>query len=301
MSAFRRTRAFSNTVLMMDKNSLLTTLGIAAIILARASANQARPSPTFEFEVASIKPNRSVAGERGAGFQTNGRFLARNMPLRSLIAIAYGEPRPLPDFQIAGGPGWIGSDRFDVEAKARGNFPETQTEPGFSTSGELMLQALLAERFKLAVHKETRQLPIYALTTARRDGRPDPRLTSSTGADCAKPPEGPPCGVLQFVGGTAANLRHARGRFMTMDQLAKGLEASVDRVVLNRTGLGGSFSFDFEFTPLPRGASPDSTGTNDPAVSIFTALQEQLGLKLESTRGPVDVIVIDHADRPTPD
>jgi uncharacterized protein (TIGR03435 family) len=236
------------------------------------------------------------------------------MPLRSLIAIAYGEPRPLPNFQIAGGPDWIDSDRFDVEAKTQGNFPETQAEAGFSTSGESMLQALLAERFNLAVHKETRPLPVYALVAARSDRKPGPQLRSSSGADCSKAPTGGPptapdpnalprCGLFQFVGGTAANVRHARGRFMTLDQLAKSLETSVGRIVLNQTALDGHFSFDLEFTPgSPAGASPDpALAANDSGTPIFTALQEQLGLKLESTRSPIDVIVVDRADHPTPD
>src|SRR5258708_27198690 len=103
------------------------------------------------------------------------------MPLRSPIAIAYGEPRPLPNFQISGGSDWIDPDRFDVEARSDGNFPETQAEAGFSTSGELMLQALLVERFKLRVHHETQQLPVYGLITARSDGRLGPQLRTSSG------------------------------------------------------------------------------------------------------------------------
>jgi uncharacterized protein (TIGR03435 family) len=317
-------RSDTGRKLTTGKELLLATLGVATIastvalgvrnaptLRAQSRANDATPAQTFE--VASIKPNNSLAGTRGAGFQPGGRFLARNAPLRSLIAIAYGEPRPLPDFQISGGPDWIDSDRFDVEAKAQGNFPKTQTEAGFSTTGELMLQALLMERFKLKVHKETRQLPMYGLIAARSDGRLGPQLRASSGADCAKAPTGglpaapdpnalPRCGVLQFVAGTAGNLRHARIRFVTMDQLAKNLETSLGlgRVVLNRTGLAGNFSLDLEFTAVPQTASAD-TAASDSGTSIFTALQEQLGLKLESTRGPVDVIVIDSAEHPTPD
>lgn len=177
------------------KKLLLATVGVATIaapitvgvlhappLRAQSRANDASPPQTFE--VASIKPNKSLEGTRGAGFQPGGRFLARNMPLRSLIAIAYGDPRPLPNFQISGGPDWIDSDRFDIEAKAQGNFPETQTEAGFSTSGELMLQALLVERFKLTEHKETRQLQMYGLMTARSDGKLGPQLRASSGADC---------------------------------------------------------------------------------------------------------------------
>src|SRR4029079_8490682 len=171
-------------------------------------------------------------------------------------------------------------------------------------SGELMLQSLLVERFKLAVHKETRQLPVYALVLARADGKLGLQLKSSSGDDCARAPSPnvpasnglPRCGAFQFVPGAAANVRHARVRVITMAELAKNLANPVDRIVVNRTGLTGSFSVDFEFTPTLQAASPDAA-VNDSGTSIFTAMQEQLGLKLESTRGPVDVVVVDHAER----
>lgn len=290
--------------------SFVTILFDTPSLIAQSQATGAARSPAFE--VASIKSNKSVSTERGSGFQTNGRFFARNMPLRALIAIAYGEPAPLPGFQIVAGPDWIDSDRFDIEAKAEGSFPETGAEAGFSTSGELMLQALLIERFKLIVHRETRQLPTYELVMAKSDRRLGSQLRPSSGADCAQAPPagGPPaapdpnalprCGVFQYVGGTAGTLLRARGRFMTMDQLAKNLENTLRRPIANRTELSGGFSFDFEFIPIALSAAPD-VGASDAATSIFSALQEQLGLELESSRAPVNVIVVDRAERPTPD
>ena len=307
------------------KTLLLAAVGIVSVAapiivgVLNSRAIQAQTLATsasgLAFEVASIKPNKSASRDRGSGFQPGGRFLARNMTLRGLIAIAYGEPRPLPNFQIVGGPSWVGSDGFDIEAKAAVDFLETQAEAGFAKNGESMLRTLLAERFKLIVHKETRDLPVYALVMASRDGKLGSQVRSSSGADCvsAPPPvngrvpppdpNGPPRCGFSLVGGSVGNSRHARVRFLTMDQLAKNLENSVARIVLNRTGLAGSYSFDLEFTPgLPSAALPDTAGASaDSGPSIFTALQEQLGLRLESTRGPVEVLVIDSVQRPTSD
>jgi bla regulator protein blaR1 len=284
----------------------LAPVAIALLTTPSLRAQAAADAQPITFEVASVKPDNSLGATRGAGFQPGGRFLARNMPLRALIAIAWGEPRPLANFQIVGGPDWIDADRFDVEAKREGTFPETQVEAGFSTIGELMLRALLVERFQLKVHRETQQLPIFALTTARADRRPGPQLRASSGEDCTNNAPAiadstalPRCGLFQFVAGTPANLRHARGRFMTIDQLAKNLESLAGRAVLNRSALTGTFSFDLEFTPGSPGAT--STDPTTDGTTLFTALQEQLGLKMESTRGAVDVIVIDRAEHPSPD
>jgi uncharacterized protein (TIGR03435 family) len=286
---------------------------VIAIVILEISSAATQVSPTPTFEAASIKPNKSVPDVRRAGFQPGGRFLAQNMPLRSLIAIAYGDPRPLALYQIVGGPGWTTTEGFDVEAKAQGNFPETEGEPGFSTIGELMLRALLVERFKLAVHTETRQLPVYDLKTARSDGRLGLQLTRSSGADCASSPSPagspsdpnalPRCGSFVVMPGTAGML-HARGRFLTIDQLVKNLQTFVGRPVLDRTALSGAYSCDFDFkpgspAPVPTGVgSIDARPSDDSSTYIYTALQEQLGLKLDAATGPVNVIVIDSAERP---
>jgi uncharacterized protein (TIGR03435 family) len=287
---------------------------MAIVSLALSAGASQSPTPTFE--AATIRANKSVPNERGAGFQPGGRFLARNMPLRNLIAIAYGDPRPLALFQILGGPAWAATDGFDIEAKAQVNFPETQTEAGFSTVGELMLRALLVDRFQLAVHLDTQQLPVYELTPARSDRRLGPQLRASTGADCVStpPPAGTPpdpnalprCGSFMVQPGTAGMV-HARGRGLTMAQLAKNLQTSVGRTVLDRTVLSGVYSCDFDFKPGNPAPAPIGVGANDTrppddaATYIFTALQEQLGLKLDAATGPVDVIVIDGAQPPTAD
>ena len=184
----------------------------------------------------------------------------------------------------------------------------------------LMLQALLEDRFQLRLHRESRELPLYVLTFTTTDRRLGPRLTPTT-VDCAEilatlypatgpapprpsfvPGQAPPCGS---TGGPGQIL--AQG--MTMAQLASNLSSRVNRVVVDKTGMTGNFDLHLEWMPdqvqgpgtlgaLP-GAPPPSPDTQ--GASIYTALQEQLGLKLESTRGPVDVLVVDRVEPPTPD
>src|SRR5262245_40139561 len=258
---------------------------------------------TLAFEAASVKPNKSTERNRGAGFQPGGRFLARNMTLRSLVAIAYGTPQPLPTFRVLGGPGWSDSDGFDVEAKTVGEFPDTQGGPGFSNSGELMLRTLLAERFHLKAHTETRDLPIYALVQARSNGSLGPRLRRSD-IDCdaalaavvvARAAGAPPSPADRPV----CAFRGFTGSGVTLEQLSAVLTPLLQRVVLDRTGLVGRFDVDLVLNPdqMRRPDAPGRDASLD-GPSIFTTLQEQLGLKVESTRGPVEVAVIDAAEHP---
>ena len=261
------------------------------------------------FEVASIKPNRS--GEQRRGFNTPGnRYVATNVTLSELIAWAYGEPgllpEPRPDYQMSGGPSWKDADRFDVDAIA-GNDPRVQLKMQ-------MLQTLLADRFKLAVHHDTREGPIYSLVLANRDGRLGPQLRRSE-ADCntlvargrispTLPPPPPPssgqvplCGIQVGPGLRIGN--------QDIPTIARLLSRAVGRPVIDHTRLNGPFdlSLDFDTSGLPGFATPP--GVNPPNTaerpSLYTALQEQSGLKLEAGRGPIDILVIDHVERPTPD
>jgi uncharacterized protein (TIGR03435 family) len=275
-------------------------------------AQSAAPAPGSQaFEVASVKPNKSGDGRISIQMQPGGRFTATNLPLRELIRMAYG----VQNSQLVGGPDWIGSERFDIVAKAESDPPPSP--PGGPPGPMLMMvRNLLVERFKLAVHSETRDLPIYALVMARADGRLGPQLRASQ-VDCAalmsaargrggpppappKPGERPPCGTFIGIGRIAAG-------GVSMTQLATNLSQRVNRVVLDRTGLTGPYEFELEFTPdqLPQGPPPPGAPSLPPidpnGPSIFTALQEQLGLKLDAQRGPVEVLVIDGVAQPTPD
>jgi uncharacterized protein (TIGR03435 family) len=275
----------------------------------------AQTSPTLSFEAASIKPNvtNAIGGRLG---MPAGRVVATNEPLSRLIAVAYGTPgRPLsealPHYRIAGGPNWATSDRFDVEAKvAEGVVRGTEA----ARRMQLMLQTLLAQRFKLAVHHETRQLPVYALVLARRDRRLGPTLRRSQvdpsalradldNASAALPAFGTPrceasggrCSPGLIPGGFKASA-------VTMVELAPFFSRWLDRAVLDRTGLTGVFDAELQFSFDGLQIDPGPPGVERPAndnPSIFIAVEEQLGLKLQSTRGPVDVLVIDHAEKPT--
>ncbi len=236
-----------------------------------------------------------------------------------LIGAAYGTPQPLPDFQLDGGPKWMETDRFDVIAKAPGD-PKPGPH-GPPPEMFLMMRSMLEERFHLKVHFETKDMPIYALVLARSDGRAWSADSRPSTVDCAA--------LMARAARTAADRRRhrlpvnvrpaARAMFpgnlsagaMTMTQIVNGLARmpGLNRTVVDRTGLTGAYDLDLTFTPdqMPQGRGDPPPGAPPlPAIdpngpSLFTALQEQLGLKLEPTRAPVNVLVIDRAEQPTDD
>jgi uncharacterized protein (TIGR03435 family) len=286
----------------------LLTAGIVAIVgesmMPTLTAQWARSftqaTPAFEF--ASIKPNTSGSPLLGIAPQPGGRFMATNVTVGLLIRNAY----QLPRFRLSGGPDWIESDRFNVMATAGYDAQQGQLR--------LMVQTLLAERFKLRVHTQTREQPFYNLVMATGDGRLGPNLRRSevdcAGADWPNPLPAsvtPRCG---FIGADPdVEIWSGRSRFAlrgaSMEGFARFLQGPLRRYVFNRTGLDGYFNGEFDFTG-EIGPSPPPPGKPDPYdrtnfQTIFTVLPEQLGLKLESTTGPVDVLVIDSIERPTPD
>ena len=303
------------------------TLLIVGVINAQAFRAQspAADAAHVAFEVASIKPSNALTGLSSISFPPSGRFTATNISLRQLIRLAYGTPpQLLPDSQLIGGPNWIDSDRFDILAKAEDDAGAASA--GLSPRTMLMVRALAADRFKLAVHSEVRILPIYALVMARKDRKFGPQLRR-TEVDCSvprmargganapsrgsPPPPPPPPGVRPTCGSNGSPGRLAGGG-TAISELSIGLSRGVNRVVIDRTGLTGYFDYQLEWTPdqmptlgQPASASPNAPPPPPPAPidgpSIFTAVQEQLGLKLESTTGPVNVIVIDRVERPTED
>ena len=283
-----------------------------AAVTAQSQGTVPRPPA---FEVASVKPNKS--GELFVRMQMpgNDRFTATNVPLRELIRFAYD----VQDVRLLGGPDWIHSERFDIVAKAEQPFP-AWGPAGAPMPLLLMLRTLLADRFGLVVHQETRELPVFALVVARDDRKFGPEINPSK-LDCenqAKAPVSPgprggPPGPRS--GGDPATptcgMRIAPGQMVIggtpMSQFATVLSNFVQRVVLDRTNLAGTFDFRLSWTPerIPQGPPPPGAPPFPPGdpngPSLFAALQEQLGLKLESTRAPLEVLVIDKADRPTPD
>lgn len=302
-------------------------LGAAAIIAGpiAVGALSARPSAVrllqqratpalLEFEAASIKPNKSGQMRVSARWLPGGGYEGFNITLRSLVQQAYG----LPEYLVLGGPDWLQRDRYDVLLKA-----PADSEPSPPDAFQQRLRSLLAERMKMRVHRETRDVPIYALVVARRDGKLGPSITTST-IDCdSVSPEaafrsqgrgdaisitlrdaGPRLAPCTMMAGGGRMIGSAR----TMAEIARSLQGPTGRVVEDRTGLPGRFDFTLMFTrdpniaAAPFGGGLPSDGVRPPAdpdaLSIFTALQEQLGIKLESTRGVVAHLLIDSADRP---
>ncbi|HEY2647236.1 MAG TPA: M56 family metallopeptidase [Candidatus Acidoferrales bacterium] len=287
---------------------VLTSTRLPARIGADQSSVTLASRP--KFETASIK--LSEPGSQGTYLRRmpGGVYSATNAPLRALIASAYQNEFPPKGELIFGGPGWVDSALFNIEAKAGNNSGNAQTH--------LMVQSLLEDRFKLEIHHETRLLPIYALVLAT-PGRTGTQLTPhSPEAKCTVADGTPGKGLPQpaageampsYCGGFFMNPRpgdlRETGNGITMDMLGQFLRQSVDRTIVDRTELGGVFDFSFEFSPeqgpgAQSGATPNASNPSAPP-SIFNALPEELGLKLEPQTGPVDVIVIDHIEEPLSD
>jgi uncharacterized protein (TIGR03435 family) len=280
----------------LSASAVLVLNGLANIPQTRAQS-LAAPAARLEFEVASIKPNTSASGTMKFPFPSGGRFTATNLNLKTLISFAY----KVQGFEVSGGPGWIGSDRYDVTAKAAdSNIGAEQYR--------LMLQALLADRFKLAAHRETKEMPVYAVLAAKNGPNlPEskPGSCATFGPNSAPPPPGqsplPACGGF-FTGPSSLD-----GRKMTMAQFLDALSIVLGRRVVDKTGFAGTFDIHLEFSP--EGTALDRRGPGDVGLpvnagnpdtsrpSIFTAVQEQLGLKLESQKAPAEVLVIDRVER----
>jgi uncharacterized protein (TIGR03435 family) len=245
-----------------------------------AAAQETRAtSPTFEVSAVRVSRNGDIGS--GSSFKS-GRFTATNVSLKNVMEYsAFG----IPEARIVGGPSWLGSARFDIEAKL-----DAETARQLDKLGREQRQAeihaavqqLLADRFKLAFHWETREMPIYALVVAKSGSR----LHAA-----AKPEEGT---------GTSASGSELTAEGITMDGLARTLtqelSGELGRVVVNQTGIMGKYDLTLKWTPE---SVTNSGVSGDAPPSIFTAVQEQLGLKLESSRGPVQVLVIDRAEMPT--
>ena len=255
----------------MARNILLVLAAVGTPVLLRGQSPPSSDQKPFALEVASIKPNTTRTGIRGHSFPGD-RFEAKNVPLLDLILVAYGEPgQLLADVQVSGGPDWMYSERFDVSATVGSSRERSVAEK------QLMLRTLLAERFKLAVHPETKELPIYALVLARTNGAIGPQLHHAD-VDCepmraSEPGRRDRCILYALPSGKLM----IRGQ--TMSALANVFAMLLDRVVKDRTGLVGGFDADAQFNPegLPGMSQPrpdERPVSDDP--SLDTALQEQL-------------------------
>ena len=311
----------------------LIVVAYLAVMLGLAFHPAAQSLAGSTFEVASVKPSNPDAGGLRVPPPVAGRFTASNVALRDLVRIAYG----LFDFQIDGGPEWRTSSRFDIQAR-------TEAPLAGIDAMRPMLKSLLADRFKLKVHSEMREMPIYALVVAGDSNQRGAKVTVSA-TDCPKAADdlamgragpggvadrllagkGLPCAIMPvpppLLPAQAADSMTVRGNSASMADLARFLTPHTGRTVQDRTGLSSRYDWEMTFgvvggVPVglaPRPGSPlppitplkppdaQQPGTTTPLPSVMIALQEQLGLKLESTRGLVEILVIDSAALPEPD
>ncbi len=253
---------------------MLRTATVILFLFSSVPATGQSSSTPLSFEVAEVKVNKSGDLQISADLK-NGRVAVHNAPMKLLITAAYH----IPPNALEGGPGWLEIDRFDVVAKAAPTTSEADLR--------LMLRTLLADRFKLAIHQDQKSMPAYVLTV----GKGGPKMQQS---ETAKPGD-QRCTPGQ---GTPGN-QHVMCQHMTMDDLADTLPGLApgyvrDTPVVDQTGLKGSYEFKLDWTPAGRlNASPDGTA----GISLFDALEAQLGLKLENRKIPLPTVVIDHIDR----
>ena len=274
-------KEYSAAVLICGLVHLMRSTALAALFVFAITLSAQTPEKRT-FEVASIKANPDPTPVSGAVFMPGGRFEGDNVTVRMLIQLAFGGGRPLPNERLVGAPPWIGFDHFNIIATTGPGVPKdeaglTKLRPGY-------LRGLLEDRFQLKYHWESRQLPAYSLVLARRDGRLGPQLQHRTG-DCSADP---PCDV-RFSGPGSLTLGGP------MAYVAETLTRLAGRLVVDRTGLEGLFDVKLQWTP------ETLRDSNPTGALLADAVQDQLGLKLESSTGSVDVLVIDHVEHPTQD
>jgi len=256
----------------------------------------AAPSPVYEYEAVTIKPGKGPGpGSRIGLWTAPDGFSAWFITLQQMISVAYGVER----FQISGGPGWLPSERFDIEAKmdaATADALAKLNQDQRVLAQQQMLQALLASRFRLTVHRETNELTIYKMVIAKGG----PKLQQAE-------PDGAHPGTGSIRGSQLSG--EITGQAVPIAILARNLTQMLGHPVLDQTGLKGVYDFKLQFAPddrlqPPPGLAPNQRlpvpAADSSAPSLFDALHEQLGLKLESGKGPVKVIVIDRVERPSP-
>jgi uncharacterized protein (TIGR03435 family) len=302
------------------------TVAVALSSTVSAQVLDAGPLRTGpSFEVASVRPSNPNPPDAMSGMPrlmpVGGRLTVANFPLRLLIRVAYD----VQDFQVVGGPSDLLSRKFDITAKAEDGTGRTLKEMGF------LLQTLLADRFALRVRTEAREAPIYALVIARKDGVVGPAMKVST-SECggleeqtqkrleALAKDGPeamrqalaagpiPCSIMPASGGGTGRAGYGmRGNGQPMEMLVRLLAQALDRPVVDQTGLTGLYDWELHFDPeifnrmaIQAGLPSVPQGPVD-SPSLMTAIQDQLGLKLESRRGLLDHLVIEHIEAPSPD
>jgi uncharacterized protein (TIGR03435 family) len=299
-----------------QRKRLLRAIGFAAIaapimlvavsgIKCRAQSptqNTATSLPAFEYEVATIKPNKSGGGNISIRSPEDG-LTVTNFPLSRIFQLAFG----VPDYQISGAPEWINSENFDIDAKmdsATADALKKLSADDRRLARQHMLQALLMARFNLTFHRDSKELPVYWLTIAKNGPKLHEAKPGDTYANGIPVPAGRSgAGVMIMSGGVGTQTVTAQA--VTIGNLLRTLANAIGRPVLDKTALTGLYDFTLTYAPDPSqlqglyGGAPGAQPADPESPSIFTAVQEQLGLKLDSGKGPVEIIVIDHVERPS--
>ena len=281
----------------MNRASFVAMLFVALVTLAARAQDRIPAGPPSNgptFDVVSIKRVKEERNRRSVGEQPGGRFVISGMSIAPAIREAY----PADTSDLINAPDWALNEVYDLDARAAAPTEVSREQM------RLMLQAMLADRFKLAVHYETQERPVYAMVLARADGRLGPGLRRSeldceaiqaarrAGSKEALPTTvlgGPPCGMS--MRGTVGMEVLMGGR--PLSALASSFGSGLGRVVIDKTGLTGDYEVRLNYLPQPKPDAPPDAPPN-----LFTALQEQLGLKLEPDRAPLKVLVIDRIEQP---
>jgi uncharacterized protein (TIGR03435 family) len=295
------------TVMQFTRSSaVVTLLALALPIAVAVGAQDQEPILDASFEVASFKRNLDVNANVVWRPQPTGEFTMINIPFTTMLYGAY----QLQPYQLIGAPSWVRDERYDILAKLDPKIASRLQPDGHPPTWALALRRLLVGRARLTFHRETRQLPVYALVVARPDRKLGPnirpaqadcdalRLQSEVAAREGKPSPYPP-NTATYV---PCGLRSGSGRITSggfgFAEFLSALSVQTGRAVVDRTGLSGKWDLHVEYAPAP---VPPGAITDANRPDLFTALQEQLGLKLESTTAPVQVFVIDRLERPGPD
>jgi len=268
---------------MVERGRWLVALGLMGMFAAGAAGQVPQARASAAFDVATIKPTNATDGHTHIyRHPEDGEFQAMNLSLKGLLEFAYG----LPETRMIGGPAWLDSAKWDVQAKAGSDVDvqiRTSSDEARRTLKQQMVQALLADRFKLTVHQETRELPVYALVVAK--GGPKFHEAEANGTS---------------IGSGNSHIRIQGGDSVAV--LAALLAKVLGRVVLDQTGIQGRYDITLKWTPengLPDKVNGASSAEETNGPSIFTAVQEQLGLRLETQKGPVGVLVVDRVEMPS--
>jgi len=288
------------------KRVLLVAVGAAVagpiasgLFHVRSVRAQSEPAGTLSFEIASVKANRSGDARAPSMILPGGRFTATNNTVRALILNAYGISAS--PYLLEGGPGWIDSARYDVDAKADANaIPVGTPNRVLWEKTRLMLRKLLADRFKLSIRREAKEMPVYQLVAAKGGAK-----LQKSDRDCSA--------SVTTCHGFSGNPTRLSGSGVDMYDLAQTLSSYSDRPVIDGTGIAGLFEIKLQWNPIAAGSPPADDVPRSPAAvaregvrpdlaslpTLQAALEQQLGLKLESRKGPVEICVIEHIERPS--